>query len=123
MISIPVSVGELFDKITILELKLTNVKNITKIKNIEKEYNLLLEISRQIDKNNINYLIEELKQINGILWKIENQIRAKENAQEFNDEFIKIARSVYKNNDTRAAIKKKINEITNSIIHEEKEHL
>lgn len=123
MISIPVSVGELFDKITILELKLTNVKNITKIKNIEKEYNLLLEISRQIDKNNINYLIEELKQINSILWEIENLIRAKENAQEFNDEFIKIARSVYKNNDTRAAIKKKINEITNSIIHEEKEHL
>jgi hypothetical protein len=123
MINVPISVGELFDKITILEIKLTNVKNKTKLKNIKKEYNLLLEISKKTDMTHINYLILELKQINSVLWDVENKIRNKEHAQEFNLDFIELARSIYKTNDIRAAIKKKINEITNSIIHEEKEHL
>ena len=123
MINAPISIGELFDKITILEIKLSQVKNEDKLKNITMEYNHLKEISASINTKGIDYLIGNLKEVNMILWNIENNIRAKEKLQEFDLEFIEIARSVYKNNDLRADIKKKINMLTNSLLCEEKEHL
>lgn len=123
MINAPISIGELFDKITILEIKLSQVKNEDKLKNITIEYNHLKKISASINTKSIDYLIGNLKEVNMTLWNIENKIRAKEKLQEFDLEFIEIARSVYKNNDLRADIKKKINILTNSLLCEEKEHL
>ena len=123
MVNIPISIGELFDKITILEIKLSQIKDKDKLKNITIEHNHLKEISASINTKSIDYLIDNLKEINMTLWNIENNIRAKEKLQEFDLEFIEIARSVYKNNDLRADIKKKINMLTNSLLCEEKEHL
>ena len=123
MVNAPISIGELFDKITILEIKLSQIKNKDKLKNITIEHNHLKEISASINTKGIDYLIGNLKEVNMILWNIENNIRVKEKYQIFDLEFIEIARSVYKNNDLRADIKKQINMLTNSLLCEEKEHL
>ena len=123
MVNASISIGELFDKITILEIKLSQIKNEDKLKNITIEHNHLKEISASINTKSIDYLIGNLKEVNLTLWNIENNIRAKEKLQEFDLEFIEISRSVYKNNDLRAVIKKKINILTDSLLCEEKEHL
>lgn len=123
MVNIPVSIGELFDKITILEIKQKNITCKSKLKNVLLELNSLNKISSTIDKTEINDLIEELKTVNSTLWNIENKIRNKEKLKVFDSEFLEIARSVYKNNDIRAEIKRKINLLTNSTLMEEKEHM
>ena len=117
----PISIGELIDKITILEIKQIYMTGI-KLKNINKEMKLLKNILQ--DKNleiNID-LIENLKKINKKLWDIEDNIRIKESNQEFDEEFIKLARSVYIENDKRASIKKEINQKYNSDLVEEKSY-
>ena len=117
----PISIGELIDKITILEIKQIYMTG-TKLKNINKEMKLLKNILQ--DKNleiNID-LIKNLKKINKKLWEIEDNIRIKESKQEFDDEFIKLARSVYIENDKRASIKKEINQKYNSDLVEEKSY-
>ena len=117
----PISIGELIDKITILEIKQINMTGI-KLKNINKEIKLLKNILQ--DKNleiNID-LIKNLKKINKKLWEIEDKIRIKESKQEFDEEFIKLARSVYIENDKRASIKKEINQKYNSDLVEEKSY-
>jgi hypothetical protein len=112
-IEIPVSVGELIDKITILEIKLSVRDN----KYIQKELHILNSIT--ISKSILGYKIL-LKEINQRLWGIEDKLRKKEKLQEFDDEFIELSRSVYKTNDERARIKKEINELTNSEFNEVK---
>ena len=117
----PISIGELIDKITILEIKQIYMTGI-KLKNINKEMKLLKNILQ--DKNleiNID-LIKNLKKINKKLWEIEDNIRIKESKQEFDEEFIKLARSVYIENDERASIKKEINQKYNSDLVEEKSY-
>ena len=117
----PISIGELIDKITILEIKQINMTGI-KLKNINKEMKLLKNILQ--DKNleiNID-LIKNLKKVNKKLWEIEDNIRIKESNQEFDEEFIKLARSVYIENDKRASIKKEINQKYNSDLVEEKSY-
>ena len=117
----PISIGELIDKITILEIKQIYMTGI-KLKNINKEMKLLKNILQ--DKNleiNID-LIKNLKKINKKLWEIEDDIRVKESKQEFDKEFIKLARSVYIENDKRASIKKEINQKYNSDLVEEKSY-
>ena len=117
----PISIGELIDKITILEIKQIYMTG-TKLKNINKEMKLLKNILQ--DKNlEINIaLIKNLKNINKNLWEIEDKIRIKESKQEFDEEFIKLARSVYIENDKRASIKKEINQKYNSDLVEEKSY-
>ena len=117
----PISIGELIDKITILEIKQIYMTGI-KLKNINKEVKLLKDILQ--DKNlEINIeLIKNLKKINKKLWEIEDNIRIKESNQEFDEEFIKLARSVYIENDKRASIKKDINQKYNSDLVEEKSY-
>ena len=117
----PISIGELIDKITILEIKQIYMTGI-KLKNINKEMKLLKNILQ--DKNlEINTdLIKNLKNINKKLWEIEDNIRIKESNQEFDEEFIKLARSVYIENDKRASIKKEINQKYNSDLVEEKSY-
>ena len=115
----PISLGELIDKITILEIKKLHMTG-QKLKNVDKEFKLLINILKDIDLEINIYLINELKEINNNLWQIEDNIREKEINQEFDKEFIQLARSVYKENDKRASIKKEINQKYNSEHVEEK---
>ena len=118
-ILIPISLGELIDKITILEIKQERMVA-DKLKNVTKE----LESLRIIVKNqNIKIdskLLDSLKRINNNLWDIEDKIRLKEKELVFDEDFIKLARSVYKENDQRALIKKEINIKYKSNLIEEK---
>jgi hypothetical protein len=120
---IPTSNGEVLDKFSILELKYNKILDPNKINNIKNELSYLKNICYNIiNKYNITNLYDELKQVNERLWNIEDNIRIKENKQEFDNEFIELARNVYKNNDQRANIKKLINEISGSEIVEEKSY-
>ena len=117
----PVSLGELIDKITILEIKQIHMTGI-KLKNVDKELKLL---KNKLQDTNLEIdidLINNLKEVNKKLWEIEDNIRIKESNQEFDKEFIQLARSVYKENDKRASIKKEINEKYNSELVEEKSY-
>ena len=117
----PGSLGELIDKITILEIKQIHMTG-TKLKNVDKELKLLKNILQDTNlKINID-LINNLKGVNNNLWVIEDKIRIKESNQEFDREFIQLARSVYKENDKRASIKKEINQKYNSELVEEKSY-
>jgi hypothetical protein len=114
-ITIPVSVGELIDKITILEIKSMFSDN----EYIQKELKELKQIKSTLTQYTLEYEVK-LKEVNQKLWKIEDRLREKEKLQEFDEEFIELARSVYMTNDLRAVIKKKINEETQSTYHEVK---
>jgi predicted nucleic acid-binding Zn-ribbon protein len=114
-ITVPISVGELIDKITILKIKAFLVDDECVYKELEE----LNKIKSTITQYLLEYEVQ-LKNVNETLWKIEDKIRQKEQKQEFDDEFIELARSVYILNDERAKIKKEINEITNSTIREVK---
>jgi len=117
---VEVSNGELVDKYTILLIKDKNIIDPEKNKNIKKELNILFPLisSLHIDEIYINELLD----INKKLWKIEDDIREKEQKNEFDLEFIELARSVYKTNSLRFKCKQKINQITNSYLKEEKSH-
>ena len=117
----PVSLGELIDKITILEIKKVFMTGI-KLKNVDKELKLLKNLIQ--DKNlEIDVdLINNLKEVNKKLWKIEDKIRIKERDKEFDKDFIELARSVYKENDKRSSIKKEINLQYHSELVEEKSY-
>tara|TARA_Y100001968_G_C19401666_1_gene741353 strand:- start:419 stop:793 length:375 start_codon:yes stop_codon:yes gene_type:complete len=117
----PISLGELIDKITILEIKKLYMTS-KQLKNVDKELKLLINILKDIDLEINIDLINDLKEINNNLWRIEDNIREKEVNQEFDKEFIQLARSVYKENDKRASIKKQINEKYNSDLFEEKSY-
>ena len=119
-IVIPVSLGELIDKITILEIKKEHIQENKNLKNINKELGSLKKILLDANLHIDSKLINQLKKVNNILWNIEDEIRIKENDKEFDNEFIKLARSVYKENDKRALIKEEINYTYNSELIEEK---
>lgn len=127
-VQIPVSIGELFDKITILEIKKEKIVDKQKLKNIDYELSRLNTILSSLNlENNVNYnelklYVYQLKVVNLLLWDIEEAKRNKEKLQEFNTIFIELSRSVYIKNDERALIKKKINLCTNSLIVEEKSY-
>ena len=116
----PISLGELIDKITILEIKKEHIQENKKLKNINKELGSLKKILLDANLHIDSKLINQLKKVNNILWNIEDEIRIKENDKEFDNEFIKLARSVYKENDKRALIKEEINYTYNSELIEEK---
>ena len=124
IVKIPVSIGELVDKITILEIKKIKIKNKGKLKNINKEYKYLKIILRKKVKMNkkIKDEIKKLKKINSKLWRIEDSKRLAEKNKKFDAEFIKNARNVYIYNDRRANIKSNINNLTGSQIVEEKSY-
>ena len=129
MISIPVAVGEVTDKITILELKLRFIKDKEKTNNIKKELMLLKEIydkcvesHNNSTQNRIRALQYNLSEINQQIWKIEDAIRFQEKNVKFDVNFIQLARSIYRNNDRRAKLKRQIKLLTNSEIIEEKSY-
>lgn len=117
----PLSIGELVDKITILEIKKQNINDQDKLKNVKFELDTLNSIFNKLNvKNKISNEIKSLREINKKLWVIEDDIRDEERKSKFGDSFIKLARSVYFTNDKRAEIKKNINLKTNSGLIEEK---
>ena len=117
----PISIGELIDKITILKIKQTKM-NGDQLKNVNKELISLENIVRNnkidIDKD----LFNSLKKVNDALWQIEDTIRLKEKKQEFDKDFVELARAVYIQNDKRSLMKKNINRKYNSEIIEEKSY-
>ena len=118
---IPVSVGELYDKYTILQIKKEKVNNVDKLAYITTE---LTHLQPLIDKFKLDLaLVEKIKNVNERLWEIEDNIRIKEAKLEFDEEFINLARLVYKTNDERYSIKAMINNIYNSAIQEIKHYL
>lgn len=122
--TISVSWGELLDKIAILEIKQERIASDAAQSNIRAELSLLRDAAAPLLNANreIQLLQVELKAVNEALWTIEDDIRGKEHAQSFDAEFIALARSVYRKNDERAALKKKINAISGSRIVEEKSY-
>lgn len=119
----PISIGELYDKISILQIKLENIKDESKIININNELSKLNEIYNTLNNDKVClFLFDSLKETNKSLWIIEDNIREKEAKNEFDSEFIQLARCVYKYNDKRCEIKKQINILFKSNIIEEKSY-
>lgn len=124
-INVPISPGELLDKITILEIKMERIEDPKKLSNVKTELDLLEKVWRQSGYAGVTMVSEkraELKAINEKLWVIEDDIRLKESKKSFDSEFIELARSVYFNNDQRARIKKEINIGVGSDLVEEKSY-
>ena len=121
---VPISWGELIDKITILEIKEVKITSNNALDNIRKELVFLSDIASNSKGvyDVISLLKNELKEVNLNLWQVEDEIRDKEYSQEFDEEFIRLARSVYRLNDDRANLKKKINETLFSELKEEKSY-
>lgn len=121
---VDVSVGELLDKITILEIKSERVEDADKLKNIRKELGILRATWAEsaLSQTDVSAYMTRLKLVNETLWDIEENIRLKEAAQSFDDDFVLLARSVYKQNDERAAIKRELNGLLGSELVEEKSY-
>jgi predicted nucleic acid-binding Zn-ribbon protein len=121
----PISIGELVDKITILEIKAQRVRDPRKRDAVSKELNLLNEIDCAMGGRGaaIKALKDELRQVNEALWDIEDRIPDCEREQSFGEQFIALARAVYKTNDRRAELKRRINEISGSALVEVKSHV
>ena len=120
-----ISVGELFDKITILNIKTQKIHDSEKLINIKNELNFLNNQASNINVKNqesLNQNINKLQSINEELWDIENYKRECEANKDFGEKFIELSRDVHFKNDIRAQIKKEINLLTDSIIVEEKEY-
>lgn len=121
MTKIEVPLADIFDKVSILEIKQSKTIDQIKLNNINTELNYLYDqVAEYKVNNNIHILYDKLKSINLQLWDIEDNIRLKENKKEFDSDFIALARSVYITNDERAKIKKQINIMLNSRLIEEK---
>jgi len=123
-VKIPVSWGELFDKITILQIKAEKITNPDQVKNVQKELNELenvLETTEPLSDDAVN-IMNELRSANGKLWDIEDDIRSCEREKRFDEEFIRLARAVYYTNDERAELKRKANMLLGSELVEEKSY-
>ena len=118
---IEISIGEIVDKLSILQIKKNNIQDVIKLENINKEYEYLNDVvfnELKISKEDFFNLVL----INETLWEIEDKIRFKERDKEFDNDFIELARSVYFTNDKRAEIKKEINLKYGSLFVEEKSY-
>ena len=122
---VEVSNGELIDKLTILELKLTNIADVQKLSNIQKEHDELSPLADQLFDSygeELKNLYKKLTEINSELWTIEDDIRECERNKDFGSDFVSLARSVYFTNDKRSDVKKAINLLTDSGFVEEKSY-
>lgn len=124
MIYVPVSVGELIDKLSILHVKKIKISNEEKLVLVNKEFELLYNLSSvYLDSPEIESLYHQLCDINEKLWDVEDRLRVIETEKKFEDEFIDFARKVYFTNDERFRLKNEINLITDSEIREVKEYV
>ena len=122
---VEVSNGELLDKLTILELKMSNISDDKKLINVKKEYNELNPLAKLLFekfKDELLIKYKELALINSQLWKIEDDIRECEKNKNFGEKFVELARAVYFTNDKRSEVKKQINILTGSGFIEEKSY-
>ena len=124
-VKVEISLGEFIDKMVILEIKEDRIKDAEKLQSIKKELETLRNTWRSYnnDKTDVDQEISQLRNINEILWDIEDKIREKESLQKFDDEFIELARQVYISNDKRSNIKLKINEKLGSGLKEVKSYV
>jgi hypothetical protein len=116
----PISIGELYDKISILEIKSEKISDVKKLENINNELYFLRELLNEDATSELLFL--ELKEVNKTLWEIEDDIRLCEKVGDFGEKFIGLARNVYITNDKRFEIKNKINAKYSSLIVEEKSY-
>jgi hypothetical protein len=129
-VTVPISVGELLDKITILEIKAEHIVDRKKLANVEAELALLVERRQALGLDaggaakgaEIDGLIAELGAVNRRLWEVEDRLRALEHDGDFGATFVALARSVYRENDRRAELKRRLNELTGSELVEEKSY-
>ncbi|MFL2900384.1 MAG: DUF6165 family protein [Candidatus Pelagibacterales bacterium] len=123
-INLPASIGELFDKITILEIKKLKIKDKTKLKIVNQELTLLKKVvlTKKINRRKLTSTIKKLKNINLQLWNVEDKLRVFEKNKSFKKDFVSYARKVYHMNDKRAFLKNEINIKTNSLISEVKSY-
>ncbi len=123
-ITVEISPGELIDKITILEIKLERISDASKLKNVKSELEILnrSKSSHIAHSARLDELSAQLKVVNATLWIIEDDIRQFERVKDFGEEFTRLARAVYVNNDERARIKRHINELLGSKLIEEKSY-
>lgn len=124
LVQVPVSWGEMLDKITILEIKSEQIKDAGKLMNIRRE---LEELCRTRDElivmpDEVKAMVAELKHINQKLWVVEDDLRECERKKDFGARFVELARAVYYTNDERAAVKREINEALGSALVEEKSY-
>ena len=122
---VEVSNGELLEKLTILELKLTNITDVQKLSNIQKEHDELSPLADQLFDSygeELKNLYKKLTEINSELWTIEDDIRECERNKDFGSDFVSLARAVYFTNDKRSDVKKAINLLTDSGFVEEKSY-
>ncbi len=124
-VQVPVSIGELIDKITILEIKAERISEPVKRANVVAELEALAAVrdARVPNGPQLHALAERLGAINRTLWDIEDDIRSHEKRQDFGPRFVELARSVYRQNDERARIKKEINQLVGSRFIEEKSYI
>jgi hypothetical protein len=123
-VTVPVSWGELLDKVTILQIKAERIVDADKLANVNRE---LAELTVVIERNGplssgAQALMDELREANTALWDIEDNIRTCEREKRFDEEFIRLARSVYYTNDRRAELKRKVNQLLDSALVEEKSY-
>jgi hypothetical protein len=120
---VQISWGEVIDKITILEIKMRRLKSQEATENVSRELGILTSTANAVLlQPHLISLKQQLQSINETLWEVEDRIRAKEATKSFDDEFIKLARSVYINNDKRGELKRQINTLLNSKVVEEKQY-
>lgn len=123
MVSVPVSIGELIDKLSILQVKRLKVSNESKLEFINKEYDLLYDMSVEfLQRKDISEVYDDLVNVNTKLWEVEDELRVIESTKNFDDTFIELARQVYYTNDDRFRLKDKINNLTNSEVREQKDY-
>ena len=124
LVSAPVSIGELVDKITILEIKSERLSDPAALANVRRELELLSGELGKLDLEDpeVGRIRADLKGVNEQLWEIEDEIRDKERQGAFGDRFIELARAVYITNDKRAALKREVNLLLNSALVEEKSY-
>jgi len=123
MVTIPVSVGELIDKYSILQIKKARVSD-DKVKVVSDEIQaLMIQVLPYLEIDSINVLYQDLLGVNAQLWDVEDKLRVMEKEKTFDDKFVSLARSVYYLNDERFNLKNKINTLTNSDIKEVKQYI
>lgn len=123
-VTVPISVGELLDKITILEIKAERIVEPEKRLNVDRE---LSELSAKrdalgLDRPDLRPLVDDLARVNRRLWDVEDDLRRLEKREDFGPAFVRLARSVYRENDRRAEIKRELNRLTGSHLVEEKSY-
>jgi len=121
---VPTAPGELLDRVTILQIKVQRITDPARVKIAQADLDALLAIcAKSIPSSpRLDQLTQELREVNGKLWQIEDDIRAAEARRDFGAQFIELARSVYHNNDRRAALKRAVNELLGCVIQDQKQY-